>query len=245
MEIPPTPLNKGGYYYIPPFLRGVRGDQTSSKKYCLSSSQSGLTIIECLIAILVVSILMAAIAPVVALAVATRVQSRRVELATQAVRAYIDGLKSRAIALPAHTASSSTARFTTSIATPTGSLTCLTSTTSYPYCSNTSTLSLYCIDLDIPNNGCSSSSFQDLVIQAYRTNNAQNYLLGLRVYRADGFNNNTALVASDVNNKRTQATFTSGIGDRSSPLVEMITEITPTSDQPKLADLCDRLGCGN
>ena len=69
----------------------------------LPSSQSGFTIMECLIAVVVVSVLMAAIAPVIALAVSTRVQSRRVELATQAARAYIDSITSGAISAPNHT----------------------------------------------------------------------------------------------------------------------------------------------
>lgn len=199
------------------------------------SFQAGLTIIECLIAILIVSILMTAIAPAMTFSVATRVQARRVELATQAARTYIDGLKSGAIAPPKHTASPP---FATNAAAPStsGSLTCINST----YCMNTSTSSLYCLSLDIADDGCSSSSFQDLVIQAFRTDNIQNYLLGLRVYRADAFSDSTSLVASSQNNKSTQVTFAAGIGDRKAPLIEMMTEISTA--QPRLQDLCERLG---
>jgi len=46
------------------------------------ASQFGFTIVESLMAIVVVAILMTAISPVIILSVATRVQARRVELAT-------------------------------------------------------------------------------------------------------------------------------------------------------------------
>ena len=59
------------------------------------SRDGGYTIIESLVAMIVVSVLMIAIAPVMAFSVATRVQARRMELATQAARAYIDALRPR------------------------------------------------------------------------------------------------------------------------------------------------------
>lgn len=64
------------------------------------STQSGFTIIESLLAILIVSLLMVAIAPTIVLSVATRVQARRVELATAAARTYIDGVKAGTIPQP-------------------------------------------------------------------------------------------------------------------------------------------------
>jgi prepilin-type N-terminal cleavage/methylation domain-containing protein len=57
----------------------------------------GYTIIESLVAMIVVSALMVMIAPVMAFSVATRVQARRTELATQAAKAYIDALRSESI----------------------------------------------------------------------------------------------------------------------------------------------------
>jgi prepilin-type N-terminal cleavage/methylation domain-containing protein len=64
------------------------------------SRDGGYTIIESLVAMIVVSVLMIAIAPVMAFSVATRVQARRVELATQAARTYIDALRTGAIKPP-------------------------------------------------------------------------------------------------------------------------------------------------
>ena len=64
------------------------------------NNQAGFTIIESLMAIIVISILMVGIAPVLALSVANRVQARRVELATGAAKSYVDGIRSGSIAPP-------------------------------------------------------------------------------------------------------------------------------------------------
>ena len=214
------------------------------------SFQSGFTIIESLMAIVVVGILMSAIAPVIVLSVSNRVQARRIELATQAAQTYIDGITSGAIAAPNHTVllneiDSTTKQFSpqrdtfASVDPPSSSgLTC---TANNLYCQNTLTSSLYCIDLD--REGCSGNSYKDLIVQAFRTNNAQNYILGLRVYRADAFSDRTALKTQKQMGSK-QATFTGGLGDRKAPLVEMTTEIS--NQKTRLRDFCDRLsGCSN
>ncbi|NES68106.1 MAG: type II secretion system protein, partial [Okeania sp. SIO2D1] len=64
---------------------------------------AGYTIMEGLVAMIMVAFLMSAVAPVIALSVGTRVQARRVELATQAARSYIDGLRAGSIPAPAGT----------------------------------------------------------------------------------------------------------------------------------------------
>ncbi len=183
-------------------------------------------------------------------------------MATQAARTYIDGVRSGAIAAPSHTitlnevtinAINSTKQFTpqrsafAGVAAPTssGSLNCTAaSIADYPYCPNDSISSLYCIDLD--SDGCSSNGVKDMVVQAFRsvTSNSvdadKGYVLGVRVYRADAFSDSTPLVKSDSENKRTQATFTGGLGNRKAPLVEMTTEIS--TEQTRFRDFCDRLG---
>lgn len=186
--------------------------------------QSGFTIVESLMAIVVVGILMTVVAPVIALSVATRVQARRVELATQAARNYIDGVKSGAIAPPTITAANQ--YLLDSVAVP------------------TALTDLYCVDLD-GTPGCSSSSSKDLAIQAFRTVTSttgeaasdpkKGYRLGIRVYRADAFSDSTPLVKGTK-----QATFTGGMGNRKVPLVEMTTEIS--TEQTRFRDFCERLG---
>lgn len=238
---------------------GLEGSNLGSN----GQKSNGFTIIECLMAILVVSILMTAIAPVITLSVGNRVQARRVELATQAARTYINGVASGAIEPPNHTVElnevdnnqnfvSQRASFAKQAAPlATGSLSCLANTAGNLYCSNTSTSSLYCIDLD--GDGCSSKSVKDVLVQAFRsitptttntdssTNTDRGYLLGIRVYRADGFSDNTPLLKSDSETNRTQATFTGGLGNRKAPLVEMTTEIA--TNKATMRDFCDRLGC--
>jgi prepilin-type N-terminal cleavage/methylation domain-containing protein len=207
------------------------------------SSQSGFTIIESLVAILVVAILLTAIAPVIVLSVATRVQAKRIETATDAAKTYIDGVRSGAISVPPSPITDSTS--IASYGPPAvGSLTCGTGT---GYCSSPAT-NLYCVSND--GNACTTTNTRNFVIQAIRLNQAtvtsgetttniidptRGYQLGVRVYRASGF-------SSDGGNLKKapsrQPTFTGGAGDRKAPLVEMTTEI---SKNVTFSDLCDRL----
>ncbi|AFY32825.1 hormogonium polysaccharide secretion pseudopilin HpsB [Calothrix sp. PCC 7507] len=199
------------------------------------SSQSGFTIIESLVAILVTAALLAAIAPVIVLSVATRVQAKRIETATDAAKSYTDGVRSGIITAPPTTTLSGTTYTPNNYSAPSlGTLTCSANS----YCSLPSA-DLYCIDVD--GGGCTSSSARDFVIQAFRYNQVstatadKGYQLGVRVYRASGF-------SSDGGNLKKapdkQPTFTGGAGDRKAPLVEMTTEIT---DGVVFSDFCDRL----
>lgn len=211
---------------------------TGKHQQCLQQpSQAGFTIIESLVAIMVVSILMLALSPVIVLAVATRVQARRVELGTQAARAYIDGVRSGAI---------SAAPITKDIDFPapnSGSLTCDKDT---HVCNNSP--SLYCVPAN-PGNVCTVNSVSDMVVQASGYNQTatgaandyqRGYLLRVRVYRADAFKESKLKTLAKDQAKA--QTFTGGLGDRTSPLAEMTTEI-PTEGVSKNAfsNLCNRL----
>lgn len=229
----------------------------------LRSSEGGFTIIESLVAILVVAILLVAIAPVLTLSVATRVQARRIELATQAARIYIDGVKTKKIVAPSGPTTATTLTATTA-PTPTGTLTCTTTSTppgtipvESKFCSVPTAptgTSLYCVDFD-GSGICESTSVTDMVVQGFRPNNnpsTAGYALGVRVYRADAFALSTTLSRNNENSdnkKLTQATFTGGAGQRQAPLVEMTTDINDTV--PKYSDLCARYpnsapgGCSN
>lgn len=208
------------------------------KQQASSSSQSGFTIIESLVAIVVIGILLAAIAPVIVFSVATRVQARRIELATTAAKTYIDGVRSRTINPPPTTGASYT--LNNYPAPLQGSLSC----NANAYCTSPST-DLYCIDGD--GSGCNTTSNKDFVIQAFRYNqvsaNTENgYQLGLRVYRADAFNKTgiTLQALKDPKIKQAQ-TFTAGTGltSRQAPLVETTTEIS--SKATTFNDFCARL----
>ncbi len=209
-------------------------------------SESGFTIIESLIAIVIVSILLSAIAPVILLSVSTRVQSRRVELAADAASAYIDGVRSGRIQEPGTLAELTTTPGQTPLGNfpvPKPPLNC--DNKANQYCVNTSDSTLFCIDGD-GDGHCRAASRKDFIIQAFRytkpatsgspPNTADNgYQLGLRVYRADAFNGNGALQKSP--NK--QPSFTGRLGNPKIPYFETTTEIS--TGKTTFSDFCDRL----
>lgn len=231
-------------------------------------------------AIVVLTVLLTAIAPMIVLSVATRVQARRVELATQAAWSYVDAIRAGQTDAPRHIVyydSGGTVPwaefFTASFApepppaTPATALgACPSSATDYPYCQNPTDLSdtgfsLYCVDLD-ENEGCSTDSTKDMIVQAFRSTTTdpslgstdpgyltpeadaqRGYLLAVRVYRADAFSDNTPLKSAGTDGDAgTTGIVTSGLGLRKVPLIEVTTEI-PAGDGNGFTNLCDRLAC--
>ena len=185
------------------------------------SRDGGYTIIESLVAMIVVSVLMIAIAPVMAFSVATRVQARRMELATQAARAYIDALRTGAVR-------------------PTGSTPISppgfpTFDTSNRPAAPTNVTGLYCYNLD-ETPACAGS--RDFFVQGVRnvdTNpTGTGYSLTVRVYRADA----TGTLVTEQ-----QSVANSGLGNPNAPLVVMKTEIPRTTGETTpYKSLCTRIG---
>lgn len=199
------------------------------KQHSPQSSQAGFTIIESLLAIVIVTVLMVAIGPVVFISVAARVQAKRVERATEAAKTYIDGVSAGSIKPPAVTVPNSSSLNNARLPTP----------GNFPSRVDWSSPSgFYCVDLDKTAN-CSNSSSSDLVIQAFRTAGPadQGYRLGVRVYRADGFR-----PPASFRPPTQQAALKGTLGDRHTPLVTMITDIAPTGTyENSLPSWCDRL----
>lgn len=202
------------------------------------SNRSGFTIIESLVAIIVAGILMTAIAPTIVLSVATRVQARRVELAVDASKSYIDGVRTNTIDVSNLPSNSEVKSYN---APQQGTLTC---TTANNYCTSPQT-NLYCIDGDADGN-CSSTNSRDMIVQAFRYNKSSTdpedgYSLGVRVYRADAFKSGIILKALKDPNTKQESTFTGGTGLKSvqTPLIEATTEIS--SGATTFGDFCDRL----
>ena len=203
------------------------------------SRDGGYTIIESLVAMIVVSVLMIAIAPVMAFSVATRVQARRTELATQAARAYIDALRAGAIASP--TPGPAGQGFPTQV---TGAN---VADATVPTGINT----LYCLDMD-GDQICQRDSNKDFVVQGAWRNPSNppdptttGYELMVRVYRADSFAGGVTLNQNPSQGKK-QSVVGSGLGDRTMPVVEMTTQIPPTTEGGASAyrSLCARTnGC--
>ncbi|MDF5709010.1 MAG: hormogonium polysaccharide secretion pseudopilin HpsB [Nostoc sp. S4] len=198
-------------------------------------NESGFTIIESLVAILVVSILLVAIAPVLVISTATRVQARRVELATEAAKALVNGINSKIVSDPTITVTL-TADTTRKVSTSTSDY--LLSSAAVP----TASSSLYCFNKNgsLVNPGCTSDLFYiqaiRLAVSGSDPDKGQGYRLGIRVYRSDAqFGSLTA-----ASSGKKAATFTGGLGDRKAPLLEMTTEIV--RGQSSYSALCSRLG---
>jgi prepilin-type N-terminal cleavage/methylation domain-containing protein len=203
------------------------------KQPSLQSSQAGFTIIESLLAIIIVTVLMVAIGPVIAMSVAARVQARRVERASEAARTYVDGIRTGAIPAtsieegPAVTPRQGTTPFLNADR-------LLPTSANFPTRVDWTTDSgYYCVDLD-QNPGCSKSSPNDLVIQGFRTKGDPDlgYRLGVRVYRADAFRGGTF-------KPKEQAALKGNLGDRLAPLATLITDIPPK--EKTLGTWCNRL----
>ncbi|PHX55385.1 type II secretion system protein [Tychonema bourrellyi FEM_GT703] len=175
------------------------------------SRDGGYTIIESLVAMIVVSVLMIAIAPVMAYSVATRVQARRIELATQAARTYIDAL--RVGAIRPNDATSPVGFPAKDVATIPAA----------PTNSN----GLYCFDLD-ETAGCAGS--KEFFVQGAWRNPANTttdptttgYDLTVRVYRADGFTGKLMTITE-------QSVANFPLGNPQAPLMVMQTQIPPTT----------------
>jgi type II secretory pathway pseudopilin PulG len=189
------------------------------QKNVSKSREGGYTIIESLVAMIVVSVLMIAIAPVMAFSVATRVQARRVELATQAARAYIDALRTGAVR-PTGSNPASPEGFPT-----------FNADKAPP--APGSVAGLYCYNLD-ETPACAGS--KDFFVQGVRdvdTNPTDTgYSLTVRVYRADAAG---PLIPQ-------QQSVANGLGNPNAPLVVMKTQIPPTTGGASAyRSLCDRL----
>ena len=201
------------------------------------SSQSGFTIIESLVAILVVAILLVAIAPVLVISTATRVQARRIELATGAAKALIDGINSKIVSDPTITVTL-TANPTRKVSSSTSDY--LMSSAAVPTTATKNTL--YCFNKNgsLANPGCTSDLFYIQAIRVAVTgsdpDSGQGYRLGIRVYRSDADFGSLSAASSG----KKAATFTGGLGDRKAPLVELTTEIV--RGQSSYSALCGRLG---
>lgn len=207
-----------------------------------SDTESGFTLIESLVAIVVLSVLLIATSPIIAFSVGTRAQARRIELGSYAARAYIDALRAAGGCTeaedencpldPPRTISSNAEP---SNAAPSGALNC---PSSGDYCTSPNTL--YCVDGD-DDGQCTETSLSDMVVQPVTYGGTDNdasagYKLLVRVYRADAFQEQSLLTSGQ------QSIITNAIGNRRLPVVQMSTEITPREFDYQ--DYCQRLNGG-
>jgi prepilin-type N-terminal cleavage/methylation domain-containing protein len=207
------------------------------------NKDAGFTIMESLIAMVVVSSLMLAISPVLILSASTRVQSRRVELSAQIARSFIDGVRSGRIRAeditPVNININQNALSSRNITNSTDGY--LISSASMP--APTSPAGLYCVQSDgtiqPPENNCENRLF---FIQASRTSingsdPKDGYRLAVRVYRRD-IDFRKPVLANTNTTKNTQAVV--GSGNKQAPLVEIIADIA--NNNTSFTALCNRLG---
>jgi len=204
------------------------------------AQDSGYTIIESLVAMIVVSVLMIAIAPVMAFSVAIRVQARRTELAAMAGRSYIDGLRSGTIASSGGTIKGFPTKSTDLANAPAPE-------------KGKQDEALYCVDLG--GGGCTTTSNKDFYVQGAWLNKdtsitkddptSKGYQLLVRVYRADSFAGGVTLKAPNDPKVIKQSIVGAGLGDKTMPVVEMGAEIPATGATPDKLEpyksLCNRL----
>jgi prepilin-type N-terminal cleavage/methylation domain-containing protein len=217
------------------------------------SKDAGFTIIESLVAMIVASALLLAIAPVLILSTATRVQSRRVEQGSQAARSFIDAVRSGRVATQSTGATpieyiktvddpldESSERVITDSAKISDYL--ISTKMSAP----SSATNLYCVQSDgivvIPD--CSSNTKNLFYVQAGRTKISgsgtnDGYRLAVRVYRNDIDFTKLALT-NTTSTKNTQAVVTAGTGNKQAPIVEMAADVA--NGNTSFEALCKRLG---
>lgn len=243
--------------------------QIQLKPKLSKSSQSGFTIIESLMAIIVVGILMTAVAPVIVFSVANRLQARRVELAAQAARTYIDGVKADSITPPNYLVTVDVDKTgpkpwfrnidnLAAVPAPASTLPAacpLPTGTPVPanapnngYCQDDTTVSLYCVDLDT--GGCSANSNQDMIVQAFRSVYTD-AITGARVTDTEeGYLLGVRVYRAQafdgtrtLAKGETESAVTGGTGLKpiQAPLLETTTEIVEGGTTYQ--DFCDRLSC--
>jgi prepilin-type N-terminal cleavage/methylation domain-containing protein len=218
---------------------------TPKQRISKFGNDSGFTIIESLMAIVVIAILMAAIAPVLVMSTATRVQSRRVELGVQAAKTFVDGIRVGSISpLPKEIPLQVLDDTKTSRTVDENLVTLKNMGT--PKAGDTD---LYCFKegniTTTTTTACKENPYRQFYIQAAQikvkdavANNG--YRLAIRVYRTDIDFSKTVKANTGSDTKNTASTVTAGMGNAQVPLVEMTTDIANRNTTFKA--LCDRLG---
>lgn len=245
---------------IAPYLINYLGNLIKIRR----SPDSGFSILESLVAVAVVSILIVAIAPMVALSTSARVNARRIDQATQAARSYVDavrggvidtsGFPASLIQNNAYDSTKSIQQYTFEAVSPPTNSTSLSSSsscqavTSAAFGSTTSTPVLgVCVDAN--GNGFSVSDPQDLFVQPMRSGGTnatllkkQGFWLAIRVYRADALAGSAALRKGTEDSCAQSKTAFSSTASITCPIVTVRSQILPTTNANNLDDINNGTG---
>ena len=220
-------------------------------KNSFSSPEAGYTIIEGLVAMIMVAALMSAVAPIIAYSVGTRVQARKVELAAQAARSYIDAVRKGQLNPPNGVSISKSQQLLASSLSECWQI----KNNKLQYC-QTPLIEIidgefYCVDND-DDDRCTPDSLTDMMVygainiddektkEAYRNEmkiatsdiikQQLGYILHVRVYRANAFSNSVTLSNDGVPFTVNNSGLATKDGDKERPLFVTETEIAPTED---------------
>ena len=208
------------------------------------TSESGYTILEGIMAILMVTVMLTLVGPVIAFSVGTRVQAKRIELASQAAKTYVDSLRAGSLPPPVDNNKTDASPLKGRPAPNSGQadggdLDCDDKS---GFCKNkdADSKTLYCVSFD-GNNTCSNDSLVDMVVQAQACypgsptvlNEKEGYHLLVRVYRANAFGKLTGGFKpqkADGSDAGSDSSVTNALGDPSKPLTTFTTYIVPNAD---------------
>lgn len=210
--------------------------KTKLQPKILSASDSGFTIIEVLVGVVFITILLAAISPVLVMSTAVRVQSKGMEKAVQAAETFINGVSNNSISAPTKVITviqNAPINLETEMPVPQK-----TDTDLYLFNKN-STIIANCNPIN-PTSTCQpdkDTPFDEFYIQAAQikpegTKTSDGYRLAIRIYREDLDFDQTILPSS-----------TGGIlVNKQAPILKTTVEI---SGSTTFGSLCSRLGLFN
>ena len=200
------------------------------------TSESGYTILEGIMAILMVTVMLTLVGPVIAFSVGTRVQAKRIELASQAAKTYVDSLRAGSLPPPVDNNKTDASPLKGRPAPNSGQadggdLDCDDKS---GFCKNkdADSKTLYCVSFD-GNNTCSNDSLVDMVVQAQACypgsptvlNEKEGYHLLVRVYRANAFGKLTGTEGFKAG--KADSSVTNALGNPALPLTTFTTYIVP------------------
>jgi prepilin-type N-terminal cleavage/methylation domain-containing protein len=226
--------------------------------------EAGFSLIESLVAAVVVGILIVGIAPMVALSTSARVNARRVDQATQAARSYIDAVRGGVIDVknfpdnlvlpPIDANKNDQGQYVfEDILRPDYGIAAIRPEAAQAFLALNST-QVRGINFDANGNGFRTDDPQDLVIQPMRSGplgssgtvktdlERQGFWLAVRVYRADSFNGvNVPKKGTEPECAQTKLPFSSG-SSSVCPIVTMRSQILSSVNSNNLEDI--KLGIG-
>jgi type II secretory pathway pseudopilin PulG len=207
----------------------------------------------------VVSILIVAIAPMVALSTSARVNARRIDQATQAARSYVDAVRGGVVdtsSFPAsliknnpYDSARASQQYTFEAVSPPTNSTSLSASSSCQSVTNavlgsTTSTPVLGVCVDANGNGFSVNDPQDLFVQPMRSGGTdaatlkkQGFWLAIRVYRADALAGSAALRTGIEDSCARSGTAFSSTASITCPIVTVRSQILPITNANNLDDI--------